>query len=73
MEENQSAATPAPTSITVTINTGNMDAIRDWLREYAGRAPRDALKALWAYTLCQMRSNNEWDGVPIAIKRGAGQ
>ena len=54
-------------TVTLTITAPRMGAVREWLREYGGKAPRDARAALAAYARAVLVSNSDWDGVPLAV------
>ncbi len=58
-----------PVTITLTITAPDMGAVRDWLREHSGSAPRAAGDALWRYAFAVLVSNSEWDGVPVTVTR----
>lgn len=59
--------TPRTVAVTVAVETDDMDAVRDWLEEYAGGSVADDQEALTDYVTVVLISNSEYDGVPIRI------
>lgn len=52
-------------AVTVTFETDNLDAVRDWLDEHCDLHFNDDVEAFCAYIRHVVLSNSEWDNVDV--------
>ncbi len=57
-------------AVTLTVRASRIGPVREWFAEHGTKAEASlpAAEVLAHYVYCQLKSNSDWDGVPLHIE-----